>query len=82
LEGQVAISRANDLCPELTIRHQHVLGEARLRRTLKIYASYYDEVRTHLSLDKDAPKSRPSQKIGSIVAMPILSELHHQYVRI
>ena len=64
------------------VDHVVVSGEAHLRRTLKIYASYYNEVRTHLSLDKDAPNPRRSQKVGSIVAMPILGGLHHQYVRV
>jgi transposase InsO family protein len=35
-----------------------VLGEAHLRRILKSYAGYYNEVRTHWSLNKDAPVSR------------------------
>jgi len=30
-----------------------------LRRILKSYARYYNETRTHLALDKDAPASRP-----------------------
>jgi transposase InsO family protein len=32
--------------------HVVVFGEAQLRRVLKTYASYYNKVRTHLSLDK------------------------------
>jgi len=32
-----------------------VSGEAHLHRMLKTYAAYYDEVRTHLALDRDAP---------------------------
>jgi transposase InsO family protein len=35
--------------------HLVVMGEASLRRTLKAYARYYNEVRTHRSLHKDAP---------------------------
>jgi len=35
--------------------HVIVLGEAHLRQLLRSYMSYYNEVRTHLSLDKDAP---------------------------
>jgi hypothetical protein len=35
-----------------------------LRHILEAYASYYNEVRTHLSLDKDAPDFRRTQKIG------------------
>jgi transposase InsO family protein len=62
--------------------HLVVFGEAHLRRTLKAYASYYNQVRTHLSLDKDAPNSRRPQRVGYIAAMPILGGLHHQYVRI
>ena len=49
---------------------------------LKTYAAYYNEVRTHLSLSKDAPNSRRPQTIGSIVAMPIFGGLHHRYVRV
>jgi transposase InsO family protein len=36
--------------------HLAVSGEAHLRRVLKTYAAYYNEVRTHFSLGKDAPK--------------------------
>jgi transposase InsO family protein len=38
------------------LNHIVVMGEANLRRTLKAYARYYNEVRTHRSLDKDTPK--------------------------
>ena len=34
-----------------------VFGEAHLRRVLKTYAGYYNQVRTHLSLDKDSPNA-------------------------
>jgi Integrase core domain len=57
--------------------HVVVFGEAHLRQILKAYAAYYNQVRTHLSLDKDAPESQPSQKVGSILTMPILGGLHH-----
>jgi len=49
---------------------------------LKAYASYYNEVRTHLSLDKDAPDFRRAQRFGRIAAIPILGGIHHQYVRV
>jgi hypothetical protein len=39
------------------------------------------EVRTHLALGKDAPLGRAAQRSGAIVAIPILSGLHHHYVR-
>ncbi len=65
-----------------SLDHLVVFGEAHLRDVLKTYASYYNKVRTHLSLDKDAPDFRPTQKIGRIASMPILGGLHHQYVRV
>jgi transposase InsO family protein len=46
--------------------HVIVLGEAHLRRVLKSYARYYNGFRTHRSLNKDAPVSRPVQRSGFI----------------
>jgi Integrase core domain len=59
-----------------------IFGEAHLRRILCAYAAYYNQARTHLALQKDAPLHRAVQRSGAIVAMPILAGLHHQYVRI
>jgi len=59
-----------------------IFGEAHLRRILASYAAYYNQVRTHLALDKNAPSGRAVQRSGSIVSIPILGGLHHQYVRI
>ena len=59
-----------------------IFGEAHLRRTLSAYAAYYNQVRTHLALHKDAPLHRAVQRSGIIVGIPILAGLHHQYVRI
>ena len=42
----------------------------------------YNEVRTHLALGEDAPLGRAVQRTGVVVAIPILSRLHHHYVRI
>src|SRR5947208_1972434 len=62
--------------------HIVVLGEMHLRRVLKSYARYYNETRTHRSLDKDAPLSRPVQRAGSIISHALLGGLHHHYVRV
>ena len=64
------------------VDHFVVLGEAHLRRILRAYVGYYNDIRTHWSLDKDAPVSRPVQWIGSIKSNPILGGLHHHYVRV
>jgi transposase InsO family protein len=59
-----------------------IFGVQHLRRILTAYCRYYNETRTHLSLDKDAPLGRAVQRHGTIVAVPILSGLHHCYARI
>jgi transposase InsO family protein len=62
--------------------HIIVLGEAHLRRILKSYARYYNETRTHLALDKDAPLSRTVKRSGRILCRQAPGGLHHEYVRI
>jgi transposase InsO family protein len=57
--------------------HVVVFGEAHLRRVLAAYATYHNDVRTHLTVGKDAPV----QRSGQITARPILGGLHHQYCR-
>src|SRR5260370_32130191 len=64
------------------VDHIIVLGERHLRHVLLSYMQYYNEVRTHLSLNKDAPVSRAVDRAGHILCRPILGGLHHQYVRI
>jgi transposase InsO family protein len=59
-----------------------IFGEKHLRRILFAYAAYYNQARTHLALQKDAPLQRVVQRSGDIAAIPVLAGLHHQYVRI
>ena len=61
--------------------HLVILGEAHLRRILQTYACYYNKIRTHQSLDKDAPAFRSVQRVGTITSNTILGGLHHHYVR-
>jgi transposase InsO family protein len=62
--------------------HVIVVGEAHLRRILRSYCRYYNEIRTHRSLDKDAPFRRPIQSVGTIRSRAILGGLHHHYARV
>ncbi len=52
--------------------HIVIFNERHLRRVLFSYVDYYRRTRTHLSLDKDCPVSRPIQprRVGG---------LHHRY---
>jgi hypothetical protein len=63
--------------------HVIVLTVAGLQRVLDDYVTYYMNTRTHLSLDKDAPASRPATPLsaGRIVEIPQVNGLHHRYDR-
>jgi hypothetical protein len=62
--------------------HLIVFNAEHLRQIVAKYATYYNKVRTHVSLGKDAPHTRPIDQFGDIVAHPILGGLHHRYARI
>jgi putative transposase len=63
--------------------HVIIINERHLRRVLSSYFRYYHESRTHLSLNKDCPETRPilSPAAGKIVAVAQLGGLHHRYER-
>jgi transposase InsO family protein len=60
--------------------HVVVLDEVYLRRIFQSYADYYNKIRTHRSLDKDAPAFRRVQRVGTITPQATLGGLHHDYV--
>jgi transposase InsO family protein len=64
--------------------HLVIFNERHLRRVMSSYVDYYQHTRTHLSLDKDCPDSRPIQNrsAGRIVAIPKVGGLHHRYERL
>jgi hypothetical protein len=83
----VARSDAESECYNHRLRHGKINRVAvelhpGLPQSVLNFHLYYNQTRTHLSLDKDAPLRRAVQRCGTIVATPILSGLHHQYVRI
>jgi putative ABC transport system substrate-binding protein len=59
-----------------------VRDAAEIEHAIEEFARGGCVVRTHLALGKDAPLSRAVQRTGVVVAIPILSGLHHHYVRI
>jgi putative transposase len=64
--------------------HVIVLNEWHLRRVLRSYVQYYHRSRCHLSLDGDAPESRPvhGPEMGRVFELPEVGGLHHRYVRV
>src|SRR5258706_1900936 len=81
--------RHNQLC---RLSHECKLGdqtrddadkEPREERSCgRSQTSLYNEMRTHLSIEKDAPVPRSVERAGHINSRPVLAGLHHQYVRI
>ena len=62
--------------------HVIALNAEHLRRILVKYATCYNKMRTHVSDGKNAPRTRLIERIGDVVAHPILGGLHHRYARI
>jgi hypothetical protein len=73
-------SRGQLQAENLFLRHQ--LNIALRRAPPLSYMKYYNEVRTHLSLEKDSPVPRAVETVGHVLCRPVLGGLHHQYVRI
>ena len=74
--------KADRIDPARVRRPYGCWGEAHLRRILTKYAAYYNELRTHRSLNKNAPIHRAIQYAGDIVSAPVLGGLHYHYCRI
>jgi transposase InsO family protein len=58
-----------------------ISGKFHLRRVLSAYATYYNQTRLHLALQKNAPVRRAIQRVGRIVSNTVLGGLHQQHVR-
>ena len=63
--------------------HMIVFNEAFLYKHVKAFVSYYHQTRTHLSLAKDTPETRPVQptELGPVIAIAEVGGLHHRYER-
>ena len=57
------------------------MGERHLLRILRDYQIYYNESRTHYSLDGNAPIARRVEAAEEVIATPVLGGLHHRYSR-
>ena len=64
--------------------HYHLIAfnAEHLRRILANYAIYYNEVRTHVSLGKDAPCIRQIERFRDVVRIRSLAGYIYRYARI
>ena len=65
------------------LNHVIVLNESHLKRILTSYFQYYNNDRTHCSLDKDTPNARPTlskpNTCSKVIELPRVGGLHHRY---
>jgi putative transposase len=70
-------------CRREILDHVIALNEQHLRRLIRDYVNYHHEDRTHDSLEKDTPNTRPVDRkpaVGAtVISMPLLGGLHHRY---
>ena len=64
--------------------HFIVVNEKHLLKILDEYVEYYNNCRTHLSLNKNSPMPRELEKPeqGKVTAIPKVGGLHHLYTRV
>lgn len=83
--------RANAICERLMgsvrrecLDHILIVSEAHLRRILKEYRTYFNRSRPHQGIHQHIPDHdvSPSLPTGSVIAMPVLGGLHHDYQRV
>lgn len=62
--------------------HVDVLDQRHLKRLMSSYLGYYHPLRTHRSLDQDAPDRRPVKlaEPDQITEFPVVHGLHHHYL--
>jgi putative transposase len=61
--------------------HLIAFNERQLESVLQSYKNYYNQSRTHLSLNKDSPISRPTERVGKVVSISRVGGLHHEFRR-
>jgi transposase InsO family protein len=71
-------------CRRELLNHVIVINQNHLYRLIAEYVNYYNDDRTHYSLNKDSPTSRPVLERDSdddkVIALPRVGGLHHKYV--
>ena len=82
LRNQAQAIAAVDLCVVLSERFDRLFSPGLPWHKGYSYGAYHNEVHPQLVLGKDVPLRRPVQRSSVIAAVPILSGLHHHYVRI
>ena len=63
--------------------HTLILGEGQLRRVVREYVRYFNQLRPHQGLGQQlpAPTGPAVATSGPVQAVPILGGLHHAYQR-
>jgi len=59
--------------------HITPMGKRPLLRGLREYQAYFNESRTHYSLDGNARIARQVQAAGEVITTPVLGGLNHRY---
>ncbi len=64
----------------------NILGERHLHRVLQEDATYFNDSRPHQGINQRVPELKESRDLAggdltNVIALPILSGLHHDYRR-
>jgi len=69
------------------LNHLLIFHEKQLHRVLRAYVAYFNEARPHQGIHQQVPQGEvPSvaldQRGETIISVPVLGGLHHEYKRV
>ena len=58
-----------------------ILSEQQLRARVAEYVAYFNDSRPHQGIQQRVPNATTHAGDGKVIALPVLSGLHHEYRR-
>ncbi len=88
LKTKVRAPKANAFCERLLgslrrecLDHVFIISGEQMRARLAEYVQYYNASRPHQGLAQRVPQGTSSKGAGTVIALPVLGGLHHEYRR-
>ncbi len=61
--------------------HVLIVNEAQIQRLIREFVLFYNQARPHQGIGQQQPIARLPEIVGSVITLPVLGGLHHDYRR-